>query len=203
MKNYLLHYFRGAAASAFNAGMIALGSFLAQATASAAGVHVPPPSLYIAWVTFYWAAIGAAVLYFTQHPLPVDVPPAPGAPAKPAAIPPAAAALLLLACVLPLLSGCSGLSLPQNSCDSATESLNVGPFFSEHAVFTNVSKTASETSVGDFNGGTSYLGVFNFSQEVHNLHVQASGTAATAAAAPAAASPVPAATAAQPSAPAK
>lgn len=74
-----------------------------------------------------------------------------------------------------LLSGCASLSLPQNSCDSATVSFNVGPFFSQHATITDAVKQSDGTiRVGNWQGATSYLGVLNFQQEFHNLVVQPS-----------------------------
>jgi hypothetical protein len=77
-----------------------------------------------------------------------------------------------------LLTGCSSLNLPPNSCDSATVGLNVGPFFSQHATISGASKQSDGTIlVGVWQGQTSYLGVVNFTQEFHNLRVQPNQTA--------------------------
>lgn len=81
----------------------------------------------------------------------------------------------ILIALAALLTGCAASwQLPPNSCDSAVISLNVGPLFSQHATLTNVSKTSDGMVIGDFNGGTSYLGIFNFQQSAHNLHVSSS-----------------------------
>lgn len=80
--------------------------------------------------------------------------------------------LRLLPLALLGLSGCSTLNkIPTNSCESATFSLNVGPFFSQSATLSGVSKSGGVTHVANFDGKTSYLGVVNTEQTFHDLVV--------------------------------
>lgn len=86
----------------------------------------------------------------------------------------------LLLLPLLLLSGCALANLPPNSCESASFSLNVGPFFAQHATLAGVIKNSDGSySIGNFTGDTSYLGVVTTVQSFHDLKVGAEQAAAT------------------------
>ncbi len=71
------------------------------------------------------------------------------------------------------LAGCA--SIPTNSCDNGTISLQVGPFFAQHATIQGAAKQADgSVIVGHWVGSTTYLGIITFTQEFSNLHVSGS-----------------------------
>src|SRR5579871_1060349 len=133
---YLRHYFRGAAASAWNGGWCSLGSSGAKAAAITFGAKaVAPATPHEILTVWLWAAFGAMALYFYANKLPVSALPTPGA--EPAPSPAAAAAASARPTILPqaapliaiglllLSGGLAGCSTTGSTIDAATTTLKV------------------------------------------------------------------------------
>lgn len=77
-RRYALHYCRGAFASAFNAGNLALNAILGHAGAAVVmPATIPPPAIKEAAAIWAGAAVVGTVRYFVANPIPVAVLPAP------------------------------------------------------------------------------------------------------------------------------
>ena len=76
--------------------------------------------------------------------------------------------------VLLLLFTSSGCVNQPYTCESASYSLHVGPFFEQDATIAGVSKQADGSAkIGNFTGSTSYLGIFTTTQSFHDLVLSA------------------------------
>lgn len=72
LKRYIAHYLFGLFATAWNGGIGAIDAFLGIAAGAAVTSSISEPNWRVALAVFATASIRNALLYFQQHPLPVD-----------------------------------------------------------------------------------------------------------------------------------